>query len=223
MSDTTTTPTGGRIVLLLIAGIPLTMILAASWLWYFVVKGDLDLVGAIGTANHGTLLQPPRQLGDLAFTDAGGEAFAWSDVEPRWTMLMVNEGNHCDSVCENRLYMTRQIHILLGKEFNRVRRVMVTDIPPAEVSVAVPEGPLERVPENAPTDLPGFAALAHERMLLMSVEPGGVSVLASEWQADPHHWYLVDPAGWVMMQFSDELDYKSVIKDMKFLLKNSGG
>ena len=42
----------------LIAGIPLTMILAATWLWYFVVRGDLDLVCALGTANQGTLVQP---------------------------------------------------------------------------------------------------------------------------------------------------------------------
>jgi hypothetical protein len=36
-------------------------------------------------------------------------------------------------------------------------------------------------------------------------------------------WYLVDPAGWVMMHFDDNLDYKAVIADLKFLLKNSGG
>jgi hypothetical protein len=36
-------------------------------------------------------------------------------------------------------------------------------------------------------------------------------------------WYLVDPAGWVMMHFGDDLDYKAVIADLKFLLKNSGG
>ena len=48
-----------RIVLLSIIGIPVTMILAASWLWYFVVQGDLDLVGTLGTANRGTLVQPP--------------------------------------------------------------------------------------------------------------------------------------------------------------------
>ncbi len=42
-----------RLVLLMIAGIPLTMILAATWLWYFVVQGDLDIVGRLGTANAG--------------------------------------------------------------------------------------------------------------------------------------------------------------------------
>ena len=53
-----------RMVLLSIAGIPVTVILVATWLWYFVERGDLDLVGMLGTANRGTLVQPPRQLDD---------------------------------------------------------------------------------------------------------------------------------------------------------------
>jgi hypothetical protein len=72
MSQANSSPGTGRAVLLLIAGIPLTMILAASWLWYFVVEGDLDLVGTLGTANHGTLVQPPRQLIDMPFADDAG-------------------------------------------------------------------------------------------------------------------------------------------------------
>mgnify|MGYP000052885958 CR=1 FL=1 len=62
MTSQSEKPGQGRAVLLLIAGIPLTMMLAASWLWYFVVEGDLNLVGAIGTANNGTLISPPREL-----------------------------------------------------------------------------------------------------------------------------------------------------------------
>ena len=39
-----------RMVMLLIGGIPLTIILVATWLWFFVVRGDLDLIGIVGTA-----------------------------------------------------------------------------------------------------------------------------------------------------------------------------
>ena len=60
--ENTDNRTNNRMVLLLIAGIPVTMILGATWLWYFVVRGDLDLVGTLGTANRGALVQPPRQI-----------------------------------------------------------------------------------------------------------------------------------------------------------------
>ena len=39
----------------------------------------------------------------------------------------------------------------------------------------------------------------------------------------PWQWYVVDPAGWVMMRVADDLHYKDVISDLRFLLKHSGG
>ena len=72
----------GRLVILLIAGIPLTLILAATWLWYFVVNGNLDLVGALGTANRGELIQPPRQIDDYALAEDSGALFRYAELEP---------------------------------------------------------------------------------------------------------------------------------------------
>ena len=109
-----------RMVLLLIAGIPVTMILAATWLWYFVVRGDLDLVGALGTANRGSLVQPPRQLDEPAPAVSRTARFQLSaDLEPSWTMLVPGARRGCDAACEHSLYLTRQIHVAMGKEFNR--------------------------------------------------------------------------------------------------------
>ena len=48
-------------------------------------------------------------------------------------------------------------------------------------------------------------------------------VVVPEGQLMPNSWYLVDPSGWVMMRYSTEVNYKDVIGDLKFLLKNSGG
>lgn len=223
MSMTNTpSPGSGRAVLLLIAGIPLTMILAASWLWYFVVAGDLDIVGTLGTANQGTLVQPPRQLSDTPFYNDVGVPFAWQDVEPRWTMLVVSSGDRCDTACERRLYITRQIHIAMGKEFNRIRRVMLTDQPSQSVEVDTAAAVAAGAPADIPVDLPGFAAQAHNGLLLLSTDAATLAGLAPETKAEPGQWYLVDPAGWLMMRYTDDLDYKAIIKDLKFLLKNSG-
>ena len=71
MTDNNST-TRNRMVLLLIGGIPLTVALVATWLWYFVVRGDLDLVNILGTANRGELVQPPRQLDDQVLLDGVG-------------------------------------------------------------------------------------------------------------------------------------------------------
>ena len=59
---------GGRAILLLIAGLPVTMILAATWLWYFVERGDIDIVGVLGTANSGEILSNPVNIRGRSFT-----------------------------------------------------------------------------------------------------------------------------------------------------------
>jgi hypothetical protein len=48
-------------------------------------------------------------------------------------------------------------------------------------------------------------------------------MLFPEYGADSSIWYLVDPAGWIMMSYNDQIPYKDVIADLKFLLKNFGG
>jgi len=222
----TSSATGGqgRGVVALIAGIPLTIILAASWLWYFVAQGDLDLIGAIGTANNGVLVKPPRQLREVDFTDDAGALFAWEDLEPRWTIVIPNAGSVCDSTCERRLYFTRQIHIALGRDFKRVQRVMLNDQPVSTIAVARPA----ELPEGWPADLTSnalveFLTLGHPGLVALTASAQASGELFPEQSTDSGYWYLVDPAGWIMMRFDDSLDYKAVLSDLKFLLKNSGG
>ena len=214
-------------VILMVAGLPITLLLAATWLWYFVVNGDLDLIGALGTANNGDLVQPPRQLENTAFISDTGAEVHWSDLEAQWTLLVPVVGSRCDVACSERLYFTRQIHIALGREFNRVRRVMVLEQPLAAVRVdSQPEATeagntAGSVILNEP--LVEYAQREQRGLRILETAPDNITALFSEISQDPNHWYLVDSAGWVMMRYNDSIDYKSVLKDLKFLLKNSGG
>lgn len=208
-----------RMVLLLIAGIPVTMILAATWLWYFVVEGDLNLVGTLGTANQGTLVQPPRQLDEGGLLDQGGRVFRYADLEPRWTMLVPVSGS-CDADCEQRLYLTRQIHVAIGKDFNRLRRFYVSSSPLAESSLDVSSLSDQR---PAPVGLEEFLETEHRGLKPLVLEGETLGRLFPEYLENPSTWYLVDPAGWIMMSYNEQVSYKDVISDLKFLLKNSSG
>ncbi|EED35038.1 cytochrome oxidase assembly protein, Sco1/SenC family [Luminiphilus syltensis NOR5-1B] len=209
-------------VLLLIAGIPVIMVLSASWLWYFVVEGNLDLVGSLGTSNNGTLVEPPRQINTVTFRDDAGGAFVWTDLEPRWTLLVANGPQTCDARCEKRLYTVRQIHIALGKNFNRVRRVFVGATELATIQVAIDQGVSGRRAEVSDGPLLTYMAAAHQGLVPLSTSEETFAELFPELDDNAAQWYLVDPAGWIMMRFDDQLDYKAVISDLKFLLKNSG-
>jgi len=207
-----------RMVLLLVAGIPVTMILGATWLWYFVVRGDLDLVGALGTANRGMLLQPPRQIDTVALSEQDGTRFSYFDLEPRWTMVIPVTGGRCDAACERVLYVTRQTHVALGKEFNRLRRLYISDTMVDDTVLAVEKLSDER---PAPATFASYLADEHRGMALLRLAPRDMDGLFAEYRQDPSSWYLVDPSGWVMMSYNDQISYKDVIADLKFLLKNS--
>ena len=213
-----------RLILLLIAGTPVVIILAASWLWYFVIQGNLDLVGSIGTSNNGKLVTPPRQIEQVSFRDDTGVPFVWADLERRWTMVIVNRGQECDAACERRLYFTRQVHIALGKEFNRVQRIFINDRPIASSTVAVPEGDLPGWPKQLQGDsLAEYLTIAHQGLVPLTVSSDAVLAQFPELEENTAQWFLIDPAGWIMMSFDDSLDYKAVMADLKFLLKHSGG
>jgi hypothetical protein len=207
-----------RMVLLLIGGIPLTMILAATWLWYFVVQGDLDLVSMLGTANRGSLVQPPRQLDDYPLVDQEGVEFNYAELKPKWAMLVPAAGPDCDRSCEQTLYVTRQIHVAIGKEFNRLRRLYVSKTALENTALAVPELSDQR---PAPDNFTVYLKQEHRGLKALILGAGQYGQLFSEQEADPSTWYLVDPAGWVMMSYNSDVPYKDVISDLKFLLKNS--
>ena len=207
---------GGRAILLLIAGLPVTMILASTWLWYFVERGDVDIIGALGTANSGELLAEPINIRELEFEATDGSTVGLSSIEPKWTMLLVNDGATCDAACNELLYVTRQIRIAIGRDYQRTQRLLIVDTPIDLIqSNDDTEGPSDDT-------MPLMPQLERDHVDLNVWRREDQAVLP-EGQSEPSAWYLVDPSGWVMMRYTTDVNYKDVIGDIKFLLKNSGG
>ena len=67
----------------------------------------------------------------------------------------------------------------------------------------------------------GDELVAHVVMRTAVASPDDQRVLFEEYRVDRSTWYLVDPAGWIMMSYNGEVSYKDVMADLKFLLKNS--
>ena len=189
---TASNPTNNnRMVLLLIAGIPVTVILIATWLWYYVVHGDLDLVGILGTSNSGELVQPPRQLMGAKLSEPDGGAYAYSELDAKWTFLIPG-GAVCSAACEKTLYTTRQIHIALGGDFNRVRRLYVSDANPRDTQLQLDQPGNNR---PAPATFVQLMESEHREVPLLSMAAGDYRELLGEYLGEPSTWYLVDPGG----------------------------
>ena len=205
--DATERKGNNRMVLLLIAGIPITVILIATWLWYYVAQGELDLVGMLGTSNSGELVEPPRPLEQLELAKADGESATYSELDRKWTFLIPG-GSSCDAICENTLYTTRQIHIAMGGDFNRIQRVYIGRSRPDDTAWDIPGLSGNR---PAPANFSQLLLSEHDDLQPFIVAADPFQALFPEFLIDSSTWYLVDPAGWIMMSYTSEVSYKGVM------------
>ena len=75
------------------------------------------------TTNRGELLVPIRSVAELSLQSADGSApLVDSGV---WWLVTVSNGA-CVDACEHALFQLRQLHVLLGKDADRVKRAIVT-------------------------------------------------------------------------------------------------
>lgn len=200
MNTTASKPGGARRDLFLIIGMLIAVVITSTALYWAATSGRVNLPALLGTKNHGDLITPPRALADLPLRDAEGQAFDLTKQKPHWTLL-VPVASHCDAACEKSLYMTRQIHVAIGKHAGRVQRILVSR---------------DGAPDAA------FAQLLtqHAGVQVLVAEPAAFDKF-SEGFAASHAYYVVDPAGWMMMAYRVDHDYQGVITDLKFLLTNS--
>ena len=192
-----------KITLPLIIGIPLLGLVLTTLFYFFVTSYGISL----GTQNEGVLVTPPKQMSELQALDRQGQPYRWNDHQGHWTFVVAGTAD-CDAACQEKLFFVRQTHKALGKGAPRVRTVYLS------LGSAVS-------PETA-----DLLAREYDRFEVVTVAGDNAGAWFSKQPPalDVQHvvrFFVVDPAGWMMMYYTDVHDYKSIIKDMKFLLKNS--
>ncbi len=77
--------------------------------------------GVWGTTNKGEFVQPPVVLADLDIRDSTGAPIAEG---PNWWLWLVQD-EPCDAACDATLHQLRQLHVLLHRDADRVKRALV--------------------------------------------------------------------------------------------------
>ena len=169
----------------------------ASYFTYYVVRPD-------GRRNYGELIQPQRSLPDLAAVAPDGSPARLPALKGQWLLVSVG-GGACDALCQQHLYLQRQLRESVGKEKGRVDWIwLVTDAAPlpADISPALQQATVLRVDGSA---------------LARWLEPAAGHTLAE-------HLYVVDPMGNWMMRFPALMDASGAGKakrDLERLLRAS--
>jgi hypothetical protein len=169
----------------------------ASYFTYYVIRPD-------GRSVYGELIDPQRTLPTFGATDRNGAPVDLATLKGQWLLVAVADAA-CNALCEQHLYLQRQLRESLGREKDRLDRVWL-------VSDAAP------IPERLENGLHGATVLrvpAAELASWLAPVPG---------HALAEHLYVVDPMGNWMMRFPAGMDAKGASRakrDLDRLLRAS--
>ena len=151
----------------------------ASYFTYYVVRPD-------GRAAYGELIDPQRPLPPITASLPDGRTIQLPELKGQWLLVIVGEAA-CDTLCEQELYLQRQLRESLGREKDRLDRVWI-------VSDTAP------VPARLEQGLRGATVIRVPEATL------GRWLAASPGHALSEHLYVVDPLGNWMMRFPARMD-----------------
>lgn len=189
-------------ILSLITAVFLIPLLAA---WFLEAKG-LPLTEK--TTNHGQLIQPPFNFGQLNASDKTGKTIDTKQWKGRWVLLYANV-LHCDGDCEKHLFFLHQLHIATGKDSERVKNAVLdfTDQPrdPQFENFLSQHLPYALHLNTTYKNYVHF--IAHFPNASAALKQGMV--------------YLIDPHGNVFMVYPDDAPPMDIFHDLTHLLKIS--
>lgn len=190
---------GRREFLLLVAVFFLPIIIVLV-LYFNLAKWDIG-----GERNHGELIQPPRQLQDVALVDQEGETFRFSDVRDKWLMIQFGDAS-CNPECVEKLYLMRQIRLAQGGNRQRLVRIYISAEGEPQVSL-----------REVLADHPDMKVVYGDDSSLQKV----IEQFKHDTGTGPsvQSMYLADPRGYLMMSYPGDYEPKGAIRDLERLLK----
>ncbi|MGI9283428.1 MAG: hypothetical protein ACR2PX_27920 [Endozoicomonas sp.] len=172
--------------------------LAMGLAWYFYFFGTQFVPD--GRTNRGELLLPPSSFESMTL-EKNREMFGLQSLEGRWGILVFGDEACSDQACQAALYQTRQAHLALGRDSERVIRLFIAPTPNPELN--------KRVLSEHP-----------DLIWLGSTKESVLNALGKkEWPTNG--FYIVDPLGNIMMKYQPGQYGGDLLKDLRKLLKAS--
>ena len=156
--------------------------------------------------NYGDIYTPVRPVENLVMLGSQGEVEM--DAMRRTWIFLVTANNKCDQQCEDNLLKIRQLRFMQNNNMTRIRTVFLhTEMLPAVAAdLAAKYSPIESfsVPFNDYNEW--------TQVLKLKDAPA---------EAQLNRFYIIDPAGNLMMSYPATADPSMIKKDIKRLLKAS--
>lgn len=187
----------GRLKMLLVLLLCAAPVMA-SYFTYYVIRPE-------GRRNFGELIEPQRTTPPLVATSLEGQSVNLQTLKGQWLLVSVS-GGACDPVCQNHLYLQRQLREALGKEKERLDWVWF-------------------ISDAAPVPAALLPALKGATVLRVSAQQLSTWLQPTQGQQLADHLYVIDPMGNWMMRFAAGFNAEAAAKakrDIERLLRASG-
>ncbi|MDH3588582.1 MAG: hypothetical protein OEQ74_04190 [Gammaproteobacteria bacterium] len=183
----------GRRMLVLIAFLFIGPLVLA-WTLYL---GGLWRPGA--GANHGELLQPVISLPRDPQPTIDGGTTEGGFLYGRWTLVHLIDGE-CDEACVAAVYKTRQVRLALGREIERIDRVLFL----------------------LTTSEPALGTGSEDLLIVTPMGSAGTQIIdALNANGGTQRIFLVDPLGNLILGYPRDGDPADIRDDLKKLLRLS--
>jgi cytochrome oxidase Cu insertion factor (SCO1/SenC/PrrC family) len=185
-----------------------TMLFLGPFIAAFVIYHWFPQVLPSERTNYGDLVDPPRPLPALTFSDPEGKPLSEADFRGHWSLVYVGPAE-CEDACRERVHFSRQLWLALNDKRTRLTRVYIAPdtgaLEATRTAIGEEHADLQWLGATGTTgyEVRRFFEIAHSDAL-----------------------YLIDPFGnWVMTYAPSagadavQQDFKGMQKDLKKLLK----
>ena len=156
--------------------------------------------------NYGDLYVPARQVENLQMQGKNG-AVELDSFRRQWVMLVIADGN-CSKECEDNILKVRQLRFMQNNNMVRIRTVFMH----TNLSAAVAA---DLAAKYTPIESYAVDKIAFDQWTrVLEIEDAPI-------EAQQNRFYIIDPAGNLMMSYPATADPSAIKKDIKRLLKTS--
>jgi cytochrome oxidase Cu insertion factor (SCO1/SenC/PrrC family) len=166
--------------------------------WYLVFYTDFmhDAQGI----QHGKLISPVISIGAIKAKEIS--TMDEVVIEKKWVLVFI-QNNLCNEFCKERLYQVRQIRLALGEDRDKVDRLVIFN----QIN-------------NLNELKDSYSGQKFIDQSFMNYQ-GLVKKFNDSYADKKNPIFLLDPYGFLMMQYPEGTEPKGIIKDIERLIRNS--
>ena len=169
-----------------------------------------------GFINYGDIYTPARQVQNLVMTGSEGNVDLDS-FRRQWVFLVTAQGA-CDQQCEDNILKIRQLRFMQNNNMTRIRTVflhtdLATDV---ALDLAAKYSPIESYNVDSEDFMRWSKVLQLDEKTHTKYNEQGV-----DGDIEANRFYIIDPAGNLMMSYPADADPNFIKVDIKRLLKAS--